>query len=146
MYKDLFKGIGGAFIVLLAIIVAVVGVWALTVAWAPWKGAGEARKQIQGDGNFRIVAYTKFYDDCASAQTLQDNIEVTKNKIKQAKKSGDSAELSRQQTNLQAQTNQLNDLVNHYNADSHKSWTIAQFKANDLPFTISTDQEIQCGS
>lgn len=144
--RDLFKGIGIGYIIVVAFLVLIVGIWAITVAWAPWKGAGEARKIIQGDGNYRIAAYNKFYDDCASAQTIQDNIGVTKQKIKQAKKSGDTAELSRQQTNLQAQTNQLNDLVNHYNADSHKSWTLAQFKASDLPYTLNSNQEIQCGA
>jgi hypothetical protein len=146
MFRDLFKGIGGVFIVFIFVLLLIVGTWALTVAWAPWKGAGEARKQIQGDGTYRIAAYDKFFRDCADAKTLQDNIKVTKKVIAKARKNGDDGVLQVQLPNLQAQTNQLNALVNSYNADSQRTYTIAQFKSSNLPYTLNAHQEISCGS
>lgn len=128
-------------VVTAAVFVGIVATWALTVWWAPWKGAGDVRKQTQGNASFRIASYDHFYDLCAQAQTTQQNANITRVLIRQATDPGEKA---RQQTNLQAQRNQLNSLVNAYNADARKTTTAGQFKASDLPYTIDASQEITC--
>lgn len=146
--RDYFKTTAGVavacmlgFVLVLVLIGASYGFsWII----APFKGATEARNQTVGNGSYRIAAYDTFYDQCAGAQTVQQNLANTKQRLKQARADGDQAEVSRQETNLQAQRNDLNSLVNGYNADSHKSYTLAQFKASDLPFTIDAKEPIQC--
>lgn len=124
-----------------ALLLVIVGMWALTVWWAPWKGAGDVRKQTEGNAAYRIAAYDHFYDLCAQARTLQQNADITRTLIRTAT---DPGEKVRQQTNLQAQRNQLNEVVNAYNADARKTTTAGQFKASDLPYTLITTQEITC--
>jgi hypothetical protein len=140
--KRTFADIGGAVILgAVVILVLVVGAWAITVAWAPWKGAGDVRKQTQGNASFRIASYNHFYDLCGQARTLQQNARITRVEIRKATTPD---ERYRQETNLQAQRNQLNELVNTYNQDARKTGTSGQFKASDLPFSLNTHQEISC--
>ena len=124
-----------------AVLALVVGVWALTVVWAPWKGAGDVRKQTQGSAAFRIASYDHFYDLCGQARALQQNAAITRSLIRKA---NDPSEKARQETNLQSQRNQLNELVNTYNADARKTTTAGQFRSSDLPFTLDASQEISC--
>lgn len=146
--KEFFRTTAGvvvAIVIGFALVLALtVGVWGFQWITAPFKGATEARNQTVGNGSYRIAAYNTFYDQCAGAQAVQQNLANTKRRLKQARQDGDQAEVSRQETNLQAQQNDLNTLVAQYNADSHKTYTLAQFKASDLPFTLDSHQEILC--
>ena len=146
--KDLLRGIGAGWLIAIAgflvICLLIVASYAFSWSIAPFKGATEARNQTVGNGSYRIAAYDHFYDSCMGAETVQQNITNTKKRLKQARKDGDQVQVQIQETNLQAQENDLNGLVNAYNADSHKTHTLAQFKASDLPFTLTTTQEIQC--
>lgn len=117
-----------------------VGIWAIAWVWAPWKGAGEARQQTVGSGTYRIAAYDHFYDLCASAQSLQQNLELTKESLKTAT----GSDKTREQINAQAQASQLNSLIASYNADARKAGTLGQFKSSDLPYALDASQEITC--
>lgn len=135
------KATGAVIAGFVAFVLLTVGVWAVTVTWAPWKGAGDVRKQTQGNASFRIASYDHFYDLCGQARALQQNVKITRSMLR---KSNDPAEKARQETNLQAQRNQLNELVATYNADARKTTTAGRFRASDLPFTLDASQEITC--
>lgn len=146
--KDFFKTTGGivlACVVGLALVLALIFA-SLGISWitAPFKGATEARNQTVGNGSYRIAAYDSFFDECATAKTIQQNLANTKQRLKQARKENDQQAIYLQETNLQAQQNALNEAVNQYNADAHKADTKAHFLASTLPYTLYATQEIQC--
>lgn len=123
-------------------------VWGISFAagWvtAPWSGKLQARQQINS-GDFRIQAYNHFFDLCASVQTLDEAL----NQTAVAEKTDTGSDLSRDQINFTAQLNSRNDAANQYNADSHKGYTVGQFKAASLPYQLSPHtkgQVTSCGS
>lgn len=131
--RDGFRITGAAVGAIIVVLLLVVGLWALTVAWAPWKGAGEQRKQIQGSADYRIAAYDRFYDLCGSIQALEDQLETMR--------ADRSLPKDQRATNVLALTNQRFSLIRQYNADASKADTRANFLASDLPFSIDPNQE-----
>jgi hypothetical protein len=123
-------------------------IWFLAfgIQWgtAPIRGKLQAREQIYS-GNFTIQAYNSFFDKCASVQTLDQALNESYSELATA--TGDDK--SRIETNIGAQLNSRNDAVNQYNADSHKTWTVGQFKARNLPYSLPPYQKGQvtsCGA
>lgn len=131
--KDVSLGVGGIVLAVILTLVLVAGVFAVTVLWAPWKGAGEQRKAIHGSGEYRIAAYNRFYDDCAAVQAVEDQLA--------AMKADKTLPADQRAANVLALTNKRNTLIRAYNADSRKEDTLANFKASDLPYQIDPTQE-----
>lgn len=104
---------------------------------APVKGVVEAQEQIHRGAN-RIQEYEKFFDLCYSAKATQDTITQQQALLESGAKHPDQVRTTI--TGLQAR---LNQIVNEYNSNSHKSYTSAQFKASELPFEINAEN-IQC--
>jgi hypothetical protein len=139
----------------LAVIGAVVGVvllgfviWlaAFGIQWgtAPARGKLQAREQINSGDN-RIQAYNHFFDLCASVQTLDQALNQSYDNLKTV--TGDDK--VRIETNITAQLNSRNDAANTYNADSHKGYTVGQFKASSLPYSLPPYQKgevTSCGA
>jgi hypothetical protein len=137
--RDLFGNIA---LWVLGVLALVIIVWLILwgAGWiaAPWQGKLQARQQIQS-GSFRIQAYNHFFDLCASVTTLDQALQQTL--VSEQTDKGD--DLSRDQINFTAQLNDRNDAANQYNADSHKSYTVGQFKSANLPFAIPAYQKGQ---
>lgn len=125
-------------------ILGIVGVLALIavtlgVRWliAPATGAVQQREQTVGNGSYRIAAYEEFYQECASALTVQQNLE---NAIKaDAAPNVDPVRKAQLDANVTALSNTLNDAVNTYNAHAREADTRAHFLSSDLPFQITFD-------
>lgn len=111
---------------------------------ADWRGKTSQIEKTHADANYRIANYDAFFNDCAAAQTMQQNLANTKTALRQARHDGNTSEVTRQETNLQAQSNELNDLVNSYNADTAKVQTKAYLRDSSLPITISAKEKITC--
>lgn len=97
------------------------------------RGKIDANEKIKADGNFRIEAYDRFFNQCASVQSIESTLQATKQEL-----ASNPSERRRGQleTNITALIAARADAVNTYNADSHKTYTSGQFKSNDLPFQI----------
>lgn len=125
------------FIALLLITTGIgVAVASYGVDWftAPFKGAQAAHQTIQADGDFRIAAYTKFYNDCASIQALENEIDGQMLAL-QTSSPGDQRIIN---ANLAALSGSRDASISRYNTESHKQWTIAQFKSKSLAFELPT--------
>lgn len=120
----------GALVLLLAL---PVGVWGFRVLTADAKGEGDQRIQTRGDANYRIAAYDRFFDLCASIQALEDQLGVMR--------ADKSLPPDQRATNILALTNQRNTLIRQYNADAAKADTRGHFLSSDLPYSIDTSQE-----
>ena len=127
-------------------LVLLIGAISFGISWitAGPSGALQARQQIKS-GAFRIQAYNHFFDECASVQTLDEALNESYSELKTAK--GD--DVTRIRINIGAQLNDRNDAANQYNADTHKNYTVGQYKSSGLPYEIGPYQKGQvdsCGS
>jgi hypothetical protein len=123
------------------IVASIFIVGSITRGTADFRGKTDEINKVQGNGTFRIAAYDHFFDLCGSAKTVQQNIETTKTAIKALT----AAEKYRQQTNLQAQTNNLNELVTSTTPtpqDRHRG----PLQGLGLPAKLDTTQEITCAA
>lgn len=129
-------GIFALILVLLIGSVATVGIgWGFDWVVAPFKGALSAREKIQGDGDFRIQAYTKFYNDCASIQALETDWDA-QNRSLAAIQDPQRREII--ELNKAGISAARDGAIRRYNTDSHKQWTEAQFKSTTLAYELST--------
>jgi hypothetical protein len=135
------------FLVALFVVIGVVlaiGTWGFNWFAAPYQGKLQARQQINS-GAFRIQAYDNFFNQCAQIQTDEQALQASYAELKTASKD----DRSRIQTNITGQLIDRNEAANQYNADSHKSYTVGQFKSSNLPYEIPPYQKgqvISCGS
>lgn len=124
-------------VVIIVVLALTAGIFGLRWVLADPSGALEQREMTLGDGAYRIAAYEQFYDQCASAQTLQASLV---NARTSAEAEGlDANRKAQLDANVAALSNQLIHAVNQYNADARKSDTRAHFLASDLPFEIEID-------
>ena len=118
-----------SFVLLIGLLAAVFG---LEVATAGLVGRGKAHIEIQSAPS-RISGYNHFFDLCASVQ----NAEAAIDQFTAARdRATDPNEISRIQTNLDAQVITRQNGINQYNADAAKDYTVGQFRASNLPYRL----------
>lgn len=132
MDDDVKSGVGLLIGGIVLVIALVVGIWALTVAWAPWKGEGDARKQTNS-ADYRIAAYDHFYSLCGDIQAVEDQLATME--------ADTSLPEDQRNTNILALTNKRNTLIREYNADARKEDTQGKFRASDLPYQLDPTEE-----
>lgn len=129
----MFKAVG-VVLGIIALTVAVVAIgWGIQWFTAPFRGSLDAREQIQADGSFRIAAYETFFNQCASVQALEGQLDQ---QFELRKVEHDGQSLRRINNVIAGIQGQRFTAISKYNADSHKGYTVAQFKSSDLPFEI----------
>ena len=118
------------------------GIWGLKVATAGIYGRGEARIQIQS-ATFRIAAYELFFGQCAGIQANEAQIDSLALTL-------DTEELS--QRTREIMLTQLTGVraarlgaIADYNLDAERSWTVGQFRDEDLVFKIPATEYPQGG-
>lgn len=107
--------------------------FALKVATATLYGRGEAHIEIQS-APFRIEAYQSFFNQCASIQGLEGQIDEL------------TAQLAQQEPGTRAYNLSLSSLtgtkglrhsaIAKYNQDALKDYTEGQFRDRDLPYQL----------
>lgn len=97
-------------------------------------GAEEQRKAA----NFRLQAYNRFFDMCAAIQGHEATLKAQRTALDMATSPGEKERL---RANIAGITAQRARTIARYNADAAKSYTLAQFKANSLPYRIKPNQE-----
>lgn len=106
----------------------------LRVATAGLVGRGEAHIAIQSGSN-RIAQYNKFFNICASVQSLEDRIDQQTEALKQATNPVDQQRI---RDNLAGIRGLRSEAINQYNADASKDYTDGQFRASKLPYQLPT--------
>jgi hypothetical protein len=127
-----------SFFVGLLVLIGIIWVLSFAFGWftAAPQGKLQARQQIQS-GNYRIAAYESFFNKCSSITTLDEALNQTLDN----EKSDKGSDLTRDKVNFTAQLNSRNDAANQYNVDAQKSYTVGQFKASNLPYSIPPYQK-----
>lgn len=127
---------GWSFTTVIAVIVIMVAVFALTVLWAPWKGKSEAFKQQQSANN-RIFAQAYFQDQYNEILAADKKIDVFADAVKR-----DPTQINK--TNLTGQIAYCVDAVADYNAEARK-YLAKDFRDVDLPEHIDDlNSETDC--
>ena len=142
MKETSFAGCAAAVGCLGIIIILVSGsIAALAFGWgfqwvtAPLRGALDARETIQADGNFRIQAYNSFYNQCQSIQALERDIDSQLILFTSSTNENDKRIARANMTGINAARD---GAIARYNTESHKQWTVAQFKSEALVYEIPT--------
>jgi hypothetical protein len=139
--REMSKGtllvlIAGVFVVVTCLVIGsmfVFGFGLFSQKTANFRGETSKRNRVEANGAYRIAAYDHFFDLCAGVQTKEATIKA----LLDEKKAGTTPErltiIAASLTGLRS--GRASD-INQYNVDARKSYTLAQFRASDLPFTL----------
>jgi len=127
------KAVTTVILVFLALWLVVVAIWGLGVATAGIYGRGEAHKDIQS-ADFQIQAYQTFFNQCASIQGLEGQIDELTTALGYYQ-SG-SREYNITVTSIAGVKGARHQAIARYNQDALKDWTEGQFRDTDLPYQI----------
>lgn len=110
------------------------------VRWVIAEPAGqlEARERIQS-GDFRIAAYDRFYDLCASVQADEDRVDNLQAELDDEATTDDRAAQVR--ASITAVKSSRSEKIRRYNTDAQKDYTRGQFRDSDLPYRIDPSGE-----
>lgn len=140
-------GIGCAALLFLALaIIAPLGWWGFQVFFAEEIGKGNAEIQIQSAPS-RITNYNYFFNQCASIQTLEQQIDAETERLANTE---DVAQRNIIMANLSGLSGQRARAVNNYNARATAEYTSGLFQDSELPYTINSSYtaggpKTQCG-
>ena len=109
-------------------------IWSFGVLTAPIFGKGEAYKEIQSS-DFRIQAYQTFFNQCASIQGLEGQIDELVVALGYYERG--SREYNITVTSIAGVKGARHQAIAKYNQDALKNWTEGQFRDNNLPYQIS---------
>lgn len=125
-------------LIITAILISVYGGGLLQRITADFRGETSQIEQTQADANYRISAYDRFYDKCAGVQSLESKIENLSDELESTE---DEKRKSVLNTSITASKNKRAQMINDYNADARKEATRGQFRASDLPYELSVEEE-----
>lgn len=132
-------GIGLLLAIVSAFLIAVYGFGFLQRETADFRGETGQIEETKANSSYRIASYNKFYDKCASIQSLESKINNMQDELDETK-----AESQREtvlNTSITASKNKRSELIASYNADARKEDTEGQFRASDLPYKIDENEE-----
>lgn len=131
----------------LVLVIAVpTGIWYATQetkkATANYRGDVALKENTRANADFRRQAYDHFFDICAQVQTKETAIKTL---LPRWHTETDQTTKARVADNIAANQITRADLINQYNVDAKKSWTVGQFQSSDLPYQLSVSaKETQC--
>lgn len=141
--------IGGAAIVL--VLITVIGaMWIFGFGFfqrstADFRGETAALEEILADPHNRITAYDHFFSLCASVQSAEGTIRALELELETTEPS--EARVEQIQGALTANRSRRETLINEYNADASRDYTVGQFRDADLPDRLNvSDEETTCTS
>lgn len=131
------KTIAWSVLVLIAVMVfwflLASAIWGVGVATAGIFGRGEAYKQIQS-ADFRVQAYQTFFNQCASIQGLEGQIDELTGTLEKYERG--SREYNITLTSIAGVKGARHQAIAKYSQDALKDWTEGQFRDADLPHQI----------
>lgn len=136
--------VGVLILIISTILVSVYGGGFLQRMTADFRGETSQIEQTQADADYRIGAYDQFYDKCSGVQSLESKIA---NLTEELEATDEDKRKSVLNTSITASKNKRAEMINDYNADARKEATRGQFRASDLPYELSEEEEkTSCGS
>lgn len=123
-------------------IVLIIGIWFGVTQFqritADYRGETDQIENTEANAQFRMQAYDGFFDKCSAIQTAEDRIDALEAELETT-----SSDIRKEELNTAITANKANrnGLINEYNADAAKEWTVGQFKSQDLPYNINKEQE-----
>lgn len=105
----------------------------LEVATAGLVGRGQAHIEIQS-APFRLEAYNYFFNQCASIQALEGQIDELSNQLEMMEQG--SREYNITLSSLTGVKAMRRTAIANYNAEAAKDYTVGQFRDNDLPYSL----------
>jgi hypothetical protein len=136
-FSDVPKGMMILFLgfaaILLILAFAVYGIGGFLQSSADFRGETDKRNQVEASGGYKVAAHDWFYDQCSDIKSKQQELEIYKDGgLPEGKYKAMQTELIRD--------------VEDYNAKASNSYTVGQFKADELPYQIEADEEVEsCG-
>lgn len=132
---------GVGVVVLTIALMWVFGVALFSSTTAETRGKTGVREDTVADAGFRIAAYERFYDLCASVQSTEGRIAALQQELDGGVTDARKAQID---TTLTALRGQRAEQIAEYNAEARKVRTVAQFQASDLPPELDPDEETTC--
>lgn len=126
-------------VVLLGLAMWAWGFGLFSAATAPLRGETEVREQTVADGTYRIAAYERFYDLCASIQAKETAITNLRAELETGPPPDRVTQVN---ASITANQNQRNASIQRYNAEARMEGTLGQFRASDLPFELDPNEEV----
>lgn len=133
---------GWSITTVLAVLVLIALVGAVTYLWAPWKGEREQRMQTVGSGTYRIASYEWYFDQCNAVVASENKIDNFRKELKTTPK--DDPQYAVLRAAILSQGTVRLDLIAEYNANAAKEETRAMFKDDGLPTQIDPEGETSC--
>lgn len=142
------KGILGALITTLTIVVlfsvSVYGLGSIQRFTADFRGETGQIEKTKANSSYRIAAYEKFYNKCASIESLESKINNMQDELETAE--GDTQRKTILNSSITASKNKRAELIASYNADARKEATQGQFRDSNLPFKLNEGDITSCES
>lgn len=105
---------------------------------ADFRGETSQIEKTEANADYRISAYDQFYDKCMSVKSTESKIKNLADELEHTKKEQRKDILN---TSITASKNKRAEMIQSYNADARKEDTRAKFKASDLPYELSENEE-----
>lgn len=134
----LFAGVLAIIVVIVLSIMATFGFGLFQRGTADFRGGTQAIEQTKGSGSYRIAAYDRFFDSCASIQSDEGTIK----ELLEERKSANKDRVDQINTTLTAVRSARREKIAEYNADARKTDTRGHFRSSDLPYNINAEEEI----
>jgi|SRR5690625_2768523 len=138
MKKIMLTAVGLLLLLAISFLVAVYGFGFLQRETADFRGETKQIEDTQANSDYRMAAYDRFYDKCASVQSIESKIQNMEEELDGTEETQRKTVLK---TSITASKNKRAELINSYNADARKEATRGQFKASDLPYELNENEE-----
>lgn len=110
---------------------------------ADFRGGVDQVEQVEGNADYRIAAYDRFFALCAQVQGNEATIKSLEEELVTA----DESRKSVIRATLTGVKSQRAQNIAEYNADASKEATAAKFKASNLPYNLDVNaEETQCAA
>lgn len=97
------------------------------------RGEAEKMEQVEAEGEYRVAQHDYFYNLCSDIKAKQQNIKELET-------------LGGYDQEVVANRMKLNEMVSEYNTAASNNYTKGQFRADELPYQIDPDTEVEeCG-
>jgi len=138
--RILFGTLVGWVFIFVLLVATAAGIWYLRYETAEIRGIISGEERIESAPS-RIVNYERYFDLCASVQSLEGKLDAQMELLaaEEASDNPDRNQLARLRTNIAGLKGMRESEIRQYNADARKSYTRARFRASELPFQLPAD-------
>lgn len=144
MRKDLLAALITTMTIAIIFLVSVYGVGNLQRLTADFRGETGQIEKTKANSNYRIASYEKFYNKCASVESLESKINNMQDELETVEE--DTQRKTILNSSITASKNKRAELIASYNADARKEATQGQFRDSDLPYKLNEEDITSCES